>query len=319
MRAFVVKQHGTLEDIVEIELPKAEAGRGEVRIQVMGAAINPADLKVVSGKNGGKFIHSSRSPIRLGFDFSGVVDAVGPNVAAWKAGDEVYGFLPYSRSTRQGSFADYIVVKSDSIAYKPASVTHAEAATAPTVGVTAYQCLVKTAGIQPGQRVLINGATGGVGTYAVQIAKHYGAAVWGTGRRSSTEYLQSLGTDHVVDYNTVELQDLDTTFDIILDAADTSSFHQAYDMLTPGGIYIALLPSLSFVTGKVRSLFSSKRCAVCIISPNTKDLTQLAKLIDQEAVTTPVAATYPVRDIRQALERFELGGINGKIGIMVAI
>lgn len=161
MKAFIIKRYGAMSDIEQVEIAYPLISNDEVLVRVKSAAINPADIKVITGKNGGKFIHSGKSPIGLGFDFSGVIKETGVEVSGFIQGDEVFGFLPYSRKTTKGSFADYVVVKSDTIAKKPSSISHTEAASAATTASTALQALVNIGGIKPGQKILVNGASGG--------------------------------------------------------------------------------------------------------------------------------------------------------------
>ncbi|MCP5103019.1 MAG: zinc-binding dehydrogenase, partial [bacterium] len=155
-----------------------------------------------------------------------------------------------------GSFRDYVVVKSDGTAKKPAAVTHTEAASAATTACTALQSLVGLGKLKSGQKVLVNGASGGVGSYGVQIAKRLEAEVWGTCSSANIDFIKSLGCDHPLDYKKTALENLGQTFDIIFDAVSNSSFGKCSGILAPGGVYITLLPSLGFLTGKIRSLFS---------------------------------------------------------------
>ncbi|MBI9086077.1 MAG: NADP-dependent oxidoreductase [Desulfobacterales bacterium] len=317
MKAFVMKKYGTIADIEQIHCVEPALGHGMVRASVRAAAINPADLKVISGKDGGRFIHSARPPIGIGYDFSGVIQETGAGVSRFVPGDEVFGFLPYSRKTIQGSFADCVVVKSDTIAKKPASVSHVEAATAATAASTALQALVDIGRIAAGQKVLINGASGGVGSYALQIAKGLGAEVWGTCGSAGLDYIRSLGADHVLDYRKENIEDLFEKFDIVFDVVSNASLGRLTGILAPKGVYVTLLPSLGLVTGKIRSLFSSQKCEVCIVQPRTADLEKIADMIDGKELATPVAEVYPVSDLKTALQRLAESGVRGKIGIIV--
>ena len=317
MKAFIIKKYGTIGDIEQVEMDDPAISDGEVLVRVKSAAINPADIKVITGKNGGKFIHSGKSPIGLGFDYSGVINEAGAAVSQFKQGDEVFGFLPYSTKTKQGSFADFVVVKSGTLAKKPSSITHAEAATAPTTASTALQALVDIGGIRQGQKILVNGASGGVGSYAVQIAKSYDADVWGICSESNLDYIKSIGADHALDYKKTALKDLAEKFDVILDAVSNSSFGECAAILSPKGVYITLLPSLGLATGKIQSIFSAKKCAMCFGQARTADLAKIAKMIDEKVISAPVAESYPIAELQTALEKFVAGGVRGKIGIVV--
>ena len=317
MNAFIIKRYGAISDIEQLEIDYPTIGNDEVLVRVKSAAINPADNKVITGKNGGKFIHSGKSPIALGFDFSGIIKETGVEVSRFIQGDEVFGFLPYSTKTTQGSFADYVVVKSGTIAKKPSSISHTEAATAATTASTALQALVDIGGIKQGQKILVNGASGGVGSYAVQIAKSYEAEVSGTCSAMNLDYIKSIGVDHAMDYQQISLKDLAEKFDIILDAVSNSSFGECSGILVSPGVYITLLPSLRLVTGKIRSIFSTRKCALCFVRPKTADLAKIARMIEEKVISTPVATTFPIAELQKALEKFIAGGVRGKIGIVI--
>ena len=317
MKVFIIQKYGAISDIAQVEIDDPTIGRDEVLVRVKSAAINPADIKVITGKNGGKFIHSGKSPIALGFDYSGVIEEAGVEVSGFRQGDEVFGFLPYSTKTTQGSFADYVVVKSGTIAKKPSSISHTQAATAATTASTALQALVNIGGIKQGQKILVNGASGGVGSYAVQIAKSYEAEVWGTCSAMNLDYIKSIGVDHALDYKQISLKDLAEKFDIILDAVSNFSFGECTGILVTKGVYITLLPSFGLVTGKIRSFFSTRKCALCIVQPKTEGLAKIARMIEEKLISTPVATTFPIVELQKALEKFIAGGVKGKIGIVI--
>jgi NADPH:quinone reductase-like Zn-dependent oxidoreductase len=317
MRAFTIKHYGQISDIELVELDEPRIGHNEVLVKVKSAAVNPADVKVVTGKKGARFIHSGKSPIRLGYDFSGVIQEIGDNVSGFAQGDEVFGFLPYSAKTTQGSFAEYVVAKSGAIAKKPASISHTEAAAAATTASTALQSLVNIGGIKHGQKILINGASGGVGSYAVQIAKNYEAEVWGTSSAGSLDFLKSIGVDRGLDYRNIALKNLGAEFSIILDAVSNSSFGECAAILAPHGVYVTLLPSLKFISGKMRSFFSNRKCAACIVQSRTEDLARIARMIDEKVISTQLAAAFPFDELQKALATFAAGGVKGKIGIVI--
>lgn len=317
MRAFVVKKHGAISDIEQVGLDYPTVGKDEVLVRVKSAAVNPADIKVITGKKGGRFIHSGKSPIGLGYDFSGIIKEIGADIYGFMPGDEVFGFLPYSTKTTQGSFADYVVVKSGTIAKKPASISHSEAAAAATTGSTALQALVDIGGIKQGQKIMINGASGGVGSYAIQIAKSYAAEVWGTCSAGNMDYLKSIGVDRTLDYRRTSLKDLSEKFNIILDAVSNSSFGECAGILALHGAYVTLLPSLRFISGKLRSIFSTRKCAVCVVQPRTADLATVARMIDEKVISVPLAAEFPIDRLQKALETFAAGGVRGKISIVI--
>jgi NADPH:quinone reductase-like Zn-dependent oxidoreductase len=284
LKAYVIRRRGVIDDIETADIAPPALGPAQVRVKVRGAALNPADLKVISGKDGGKFVHSGRSPIALGFDFSGTIEEIDANAGGPQTGQEVYGHLPYSTKTTQGSFADWVVIDAASIAPKPATLTHAEAAALPTAASTALQSLETLGAIAAGQKVLVNGASGGVGGFAIQIARSRGAESWGFCSAASRDHVASLGGDHVLDYRATALGDLDQKFDIILDAVANASFIQCTRLLAPEGVYITTLPSLSMVLGKIQALFSARRCEFVTVASVARDLAKIAGWIDDKTL-----------------------------------
>ena len=317
MKAFIINGYGTIGGIEQVELDCPKVGKDEVLIKVKSAAINPADIKVITGKNGGKFIHSGKSPIALGFDYSGVIKEIGREISEFKQNDEVFGFLPYSRKTDQGSFADYVVVKKGTFARKAPSISHTASASAATTASTALQALVHIGRIKRGRKILINGASGGVGSYAVQIARSFESEVWGTSSAKNLDYIESIGVQHALNYRTISTSYLAEKYDIILDAVSNSSFSECCGNLASNGAYITLLPSLSLIIGKIRSMFSAQKCAVCMVQPKEADLVKIAGLLEKKVIAAPVTASYPISDLKIALQQFQAGGVRGKIGVEI--
>lgn len=315
MRAYAIDRHGTSADLTPHDLPKPEVGAGEVLVRVVAAALNPADWKVVTGKDGGKWLHASKFPLVPGFDFSGVVEAAGAGVTELAVDDAVFGFLPYSRKTRQGAFGEYVSVPAASVAPKPAGASHVEAACSATVASTALQALRDKGRLKAGQRVLINGASGGVGGYAVQLAKHAGAEVWGTCSAAKAAYVEELGADRVIDYKKTAVAELDTTFDVILDAAATSSLGECAHILARGGTYVTTLPSLSTLTGFVRGLFTGRRARFVVVASRRDDLAELAKGMAEGWLTHTIDEVYPVDELPKALEHMHTGNPLGKLAV----
>lgn len=317
MRAAVLDANGPLERVRIGELDAPRAGADEILIRIRAAAINPADIKVVTGRDGGGFLHAKNFPTTFGFDFSGIVEEIGEKVQARSVGDEVFGFLPYTRSNRQGSFAELVSVKPDTVGDKPPSITHEEAAAAATAGSTALQALEEKGRLRSGQLVLINGASGGVGSYAVQIASELGARVWGTASTAKAGFVKSLGAARVIDYKTASLADVGERFDVVLDAASKSSFARVRSILQPEGGYVTLLPSFGLVSGKFMTVFSRKRCGVVVVKSRTADLNRLAGWLAAGKLRASVDSTFPLSDIQAALSAQRDGKVQGKIAVTV--
>lgn len=318
MRAAILRQNGPTESIEVGQMAAPAHRRDEILVRVHGAAVNPADLKVCSGTDGAAFIHSKKFPMAIGYDFSGVVEKVGAAVSGRRVGDPVFGHLPYAMSTRQGSFADYVAVKPDEVGVKPDTLSHLDAAAAATAGCTALQALRDKGRLATGQRVLINGASGGVGSFAVQIARLLGAEVWATASAKKAEFVLSLGATEVIDYRIRAIASIDQTFDLVLDAASRSSYAEVEPLLARGGSYLTLLPSASLVSGMAKSVVARKRCTFVTVKSRAADLDQLGSWLAAGELSASVHETFDLGAITDALAKLATGSVQGKVAVRVA-
>ncbi len=318
MKALIINKYGSISDLKNDEIDKPVINENEVLVKIKAAAVNPADLLVISGKDGGTFLHDKNFPFALGFDYSGVVDEIGQNVSGLQPKDEVFGFLDYSKKNQKGTFTEYVAVTPEICAKKPQNISFAEAASAATAGSAALQGLNDKGNLQSGQRVFINGASGGVGSYAVHIAKNMGAEVWATCGSKNIDYVKSLGADRVVDYKTIDYKELSQKFDIFLDVAVRSSFSKASPTLSSKGIYVSLLPiSPAFAAGWLKSLFGSKLCRGVVAKQKQSDLTQLANWMSEGKLEVSIDTSFSLADASKALQKLESKGVNGKIAILI--
>ncbi len=315
MKAYITNKPGKIENFNRTDVTKPDLKPGELLVKIKAASVNPADLKIVESKSGANFIHSMRPPVMAGYDFSGVVEEAGNETSQFKKGDNVFGFLFFSSKTKQGSFAEYVVVTEDMVALKPESLSFEDAAASGTTGLTALQSLVDIADIQPGKIVLINGASGGVGSYAVQIAKILGAEVWGTCSEKNMGYVKELGADNIIDYKKTILIDIGQKFDIVFDVVSNSSFAEAKKIMAKGAVYITLLPSFNFITGMISSFFTSKKCKACIVKPKKKDLEIVAQMFEEGKLKSVISSTWSMDQLPEALQEFSKG-IKGKMVIV---
>jgi NADPH:quinone reductase-like Zn-dependent oxidoreductase len=315
VRALVVK--GDSETFRVTEVPIRAPSRGEVTVEVRAAAVNVADFKVASGSFAGRTVHARTSPLRLGYDYSGVVMAVGDGVSDLSQGDEVFGHLPYSPTTEQGTFAQAVVVRADATAKKPAAVGHDTAAAAATAGLTALQALRDRARVTAGSRVMIIGAAGGVGSLAVAIAKKLGATVTAVCSSEQAELVERIGADEVVARDRSDPMAHPGRFDAIFDTPDAYSFGRCRHLLAKGGTYVTTLPSARLVAGKLLAMLSSKRCEMVAVKPQRAKLELLARWLD-EGLPVVIDATFPVRDAGRAIGRMASSGRTGRMVIDVA-
>ena len=317
MRAFASDRFGDISDLKLQDVPKPSPDPNQILVAIRAASINPADLKVLGHKDGGSFLHASAFPLILGYDFSGVVAEVGQNVASQKLGDEVYGHLPYARSTRNGTFAEFVAVGAGTAGPKSKAVSHEQAAASATSAATALQVLRDKHAITTGARVLVNGASGGVGYYAVQIAKALGATVSATASAGKQAFCSAAGADRVYDYKVTPVSAIDEKFDLIFDVASNSSFGTCAPLLASGGAYVSLLPSPGLFLGIARSWFSSKTCGFIVVKPVSADFAQISKWFDDGKLKPQLDSTYPLAELPAALERYRSGVACGKIAITI--
>ncbi|HET6359621.1 MAG TPA: NADP-dependent oxidoreductase [Streptomyces sp.] len=315
MRAVVQHTFGGPDVLRVEEVPRPVPLPTEVLVRVHAAGINPVDWKTRGG--GGMAGVLGEPPFTLGWDVSGVVEETGFGVTTLKAGDEVYGMPWFPRAA--GGYAEYVTAPARQFARKPASISHEQAAAVPLAALTAWQALVDTAGIRPGQRVLIHAAAGGVGHFAVQFAKHLGAHVTGTASSARHEWLTALGADELIDYTTVRFEeaakDIDVVIDLVGDVrANTST--RSLDVLRPGGLIVAIPAGVSpelHEAAESRGL----RTSAFLVEPDGPALTRIAELIDAGEVSVEVEEVFPLEQAAQAHTRGESDRTRGKLVLRV--
>ena len=314
MRAMGWRNKGGSPEPVEVSEPVA--GPGQVLVRVAWSAVNPADLKVASGQFVGRFLHARVSPLVLGWDFAGTVEACGGGVVDLQVGDEVYGHLAYAASTRQGAFAERVAVDRTTVAKRPAGMAADVAAAAATPGLTALQSLRNLGRLPRGGRVLLIGAAGGVGSLAIGIAKRLGGKVTAVCSTYAVDFVSGLGADEVVDRRQQDPLQIPGPFDVVFDAASAHSFASCRRLLTPSGAYVRTLPDLNVGLGKLATLFSSQRCEFVTVRSVARDLELLASWITA-GMQVPIDARFPVRELARGLERCQKGEARGRVAIQV--
>ena len=316
MKAIVYHNYGS-PDVLELaEIAKPTVKDDQVLIKVRAAAVNPHDWHFLTGTPLlARLMAGLLKPKDkvLGVDVAGRVEAVGANVKQFKLGDEVFG------SSRHGCFAEYVCVPEAHVALKPASMSFEEAAAIPLAALTALQCLRDHGQIQAGQRVLINGASGGVGTFAVQIAKSFGAKVTGVCSTRNLELVRSLGADQVVDYTQEDFAQTGQRYDLIFDAARKRSFSDCKRALGPQGIYVTTEISPALVLQKQWvKMTGSQKMVPMLTQPKQKDLLVLNELFQAGQVTPVIGRRYDtLSDVPEALRYIGKGHAQGKVVITV--
>ncbi|WP_329388416.1 NADP-dependent oxidoreductase [Streptomyces sp. NBC_01351] len=290
-------------EVVEAQRPAPEGGQVLVRVHATG--INPADGKVRSGYV--RFF--GEPPLVLGHEFSGVVDEVGAGVTGFRPGDEVFGWT----TPPDGSHADYVLVPETSIAAKPTTLDHVHAGALGIAGLTAYQTLVNIARVRPGQRVLVHAAAGGVGHFAVKIAKARGAYVIGTARAAKHPFLRELGADELIDYTTADFTAL-RDVDVVIDTISNDYGPRSLRTLGRGGILIDVVGvGVDRTAVREQAEAGGVRFVEYFLAPSPADLAGFADLIDRAGVRPSVEETLPLAEAAKAHELIESGRVRGKI------
>src|SRR3954454_16584914 len=311
MKAIRIHNYGGPEALQYEVAPRPEPQAGEVLIRVHATGVNPIDWKVREGHMKDFWPH--KFPLILGWDLSGVVEKLGPSPAAagrFKIGDEVYS-LP--DPTRNGAYADYIVVRESEISLKPKSLHHPRAAAVPLAGLTAWQSLFETAQLQPGQRVLIHAGSGGVGHFAVQLAKWKGAHVFATASTKNQDLLRELGVDKAIDYTQQRFEDIARNVDIVLDTIGGETQERSWSVLKKGGNLVSLVQPPSEEKAKELGV----RAAFVAGHPSGAQLAEIAKIIDSGKLAPVIDRILPLSEARRAHEVSQSGHTRGKITLRV--
>ena len=325
MKAFVVTKYK--EPLREAEIPEPEVGEQDVLVQVQAAGLNQLDEKIRAGEF--KQILPYKLPLTLGNDLAGTVIRVGAKVRGFQPGDEVYA---RPDKARIGTFAERIAVAEADLALKPASISFEEAASLPLVALTAWQALVERGNVQPGQQVLIHAGAGGVGSIAIQLAKHLGATVATTASAANTEFVRGLGADTVVDYRTQDFEQLLQGYDLVLDSLGGRNLEKSLRVLRPGGKAIGISGPPDPAFAREMGLNPVLRLAITGLSAGIRrqarklgvsyeflfmrasgdQLTRIAGLVDDGVLRPVVERVFPFDQTPQALHALERGGIRGK-------
>jgi len=308
MKAVRIHEFGGPEVLSIDEIPVPQPAPDEVLIKVHATSVNPVDWKIREGQRKVKF--PGKLPLTLGWDVSGTIEALGEKVSAFRKGDEVYG---RPDPTKNGAYAEYIVVKANIISIKPTSIGHTEAAAVPLAGLTAWQALFDHGLLKAGQKVLIHAAAGGVGTYAVQFAKWKGAYVIGTASSANIDFLKRLGADEVIDY---KMEDFETTLsdiDLVIDTIGGETQLKSLTILKAGGRVITTLMPEFVAEAKAKNVHLTSFMAQSI----PDQLTEIATLIDSGKVKPVIEKVLPFTSARQAQTESEQGHTRGKIVLQV--
>lgn len=313
MKAIILEQAGGVENLLLRETEAPKAGQGEVLIRTKAISINPVDWKTRKGTGiYGRL--KEQLPLILGWDLSGVVESVGEDVTAFRKGDEVFGMVNFPGHGK--AYAELVAAPAAHLALKPSNITHEEAAAATLAALTAWQVLVHKAGVKKGQKVLIHAAAGGVGHYAVQIAKHLGACVIGTSSAAKKDFVLSLGADEHLDYQAVRFEDAVTDADMVFDTVGGETFERSLDAVKPGGLVISIpsgLPAAITEAAKAKGV----NAAALLVESSARDMEAIAALMSEGKLKSHLAAVYPFEKMGEAHTELEKGSTQGKIVLTI--
>ncbi len=332
MKAFIVDRYGKKRALRLVDIPRPELRDEEVLVEVHAAGVNPLDCKIRDGEF--KLILPYRLPLILGHDVAGVVVKVGPRVRQFKPGDEVYA---RPDDFRIGGFAEFIPVKEASLALKPKGLTMEEAASIPLVALTAWQALVEKANLQKRQKVFIQAGSGGVGTFAIQLAKHLGATVATTTSTSNVALVKSLGADVVIDYKKQDFEDVLHDYDVVLNSQDGKTLAKSLRVLKSGGKLISIsgppdpefgkeIAAPGFVKLVMRLLSSGIRrkarsrgvsFSFLFMKANGSQLREITRFIDAGLIRPVIDRVFPFESTNEAMAYVEGGRVKGKVVVKV--
>lgn len=307
MRAVVAHQYGGPEVLHLEEVPVPELKENEVLVRVIGSGVNPADPLIVSGRYAKEF--GTHLPLVPGYDLAGIVAKTGSKVTKLKVGDAVYAYLLWG-----GGWAEFCLTNEGEAALKPKSLTYIEAAAVPLAALTAWQALVDTARVGPGQTVLIQGGSGGVGSFAIQIAKARGARVLATASTANQDLLKQLGADGAIDYTKTKFEDVARDVDVVLDTVGRETLARSYDVVKKGGIIVSIRGGLDRAELDKHGIRGTGLAS----HPNATELAEITKLIDDKKIKPIVTQVLPFSEARKATEQAETHHTRGKIVLKVA-
>jgi alcohol dehydrogenase len=332
MKAYVLDNYGKRQVLRETDVPVPTLRRDEVLVEVHAAGVNLLDAKIKNGEF--KLILPYRMPLILGHDVAGVVAKTGPDVRDFKPGDEVYARVD---DFRIGTFAEFVPVKATSLALKPKNLTMEEAASIPLVGLTAWQALIETAKLKRGQKVFIQAGSGGVGTFAIQLAKHLGATVSTTTSSTNLALVSRLGADVAIDYKTQDFERILLDHDVVLNSQDGKTLEKSLQVLRRGGRLVSIsgppdpqfgkdIAAPALVRGIMRLLSAGVRrkarsrgigYSFLFMKANGDQLREITRLIEAGAIRPVIDRVFPFGSTNDALAYVEAGRAKGKVVVKV--
>lgn len=300
MKAIQIKEYGDESVLDYTDVNRPEPKSDEILVKIEAAAVNPVDIKIRNGK-GREW--GMKLPLILGADFAGTVEEIGSEIKKYKQGDEVYGKIVI------GCYAQYVIVKEDELSLKPKNLDFDNAASIPMGALTAYQAIFDTANLKSGQKILVHGASGGVGEMAVQLAKAKGAYVIASASGSNENFVRSIGADEFIDYKTVNFEDKVKDMDVVFDPVGGETNKKSYQVLKKGGFLVSLVQAADEELMKKYQVTAK----VMMSRPNPAQLAEITKLVEEGKLKTRVNQIFPLSEAAKAQKASEEGHVKGKI------
>jgi NADPH:quinone reductase-like Zn-dependent oxidoreductase len=313
MKAIILKGFGGVENLIKTEIPLPVISDNEVLVKVKSFSINPVDIKTRIGKGQSSRL-KEHNPIILGWDISGIVTDTGKAVTSFKKGDEVFGMVNFPGHGK--AYAEYVASPEEHLSLKPDSISHEEASAASLAALTAWQLLKEKSGIKPGYRVLIHAAAGGVGHYAVQMAKYLGAYVFGTASAGNREFVLNIGANEHIDYTTQHFEDILKDIDFVLDTIGGEYIDRSLRVLKSGGTIISI-PSGAAESVKEKAQSKGINGDMFRVHSDGKDMKEIATLLQRGIIRSHISKVFSFDEIRDAHLQIESGKTRGKIVVSV--
>jgi alcohol dehydrogenase len=332
MQAATFSKYGRSEKLTIGQVDQPSMGESDVLVEIYAASLNPIDFKIRDGKI--KFLKSYSFPLITGHDLAGVVTAVGSKVTRFKKGDKVYS---RPRDGRAGSLAQFIAIDESELAYMPKNLTFSEAASIPLVGLTSWQALLGIAAMKRGDRVFIQAGAGGVGTFAIQLAKSFGAHVITTTSTRNADFVRALGADEIVDYKTQQFEKVLKDIDIVFDTLGGEALYKSFQILRPGGWVVSISGDpdqrladdlhLNFLKRQILRLVGLKANKLAkkanvnyrffFMKPSGEQLSQITKLIEDGKIKPVIDKEFSLADAQKAMDYLEAGHSRGKVIVKI--
>jgi NADPH:quinone reductase-like Zn-dependent oxidoreductase len=309
MKAIAIHEYGGPEVLKYEDVPRPEPKDDQILVRVIAAGVNPVDGLIRSGIFA-KY-EKAAFPMIPGADIAGVVESAGSKITKFRMGDPVYAYISLKNS---GGYAEYAVATEGEASPKPRSLTYVEAAAVPVVALTAWQALIDTAKLSKGQTVLIHGGSGGVGSFAIQIAKERGAKVIATASTPNQDLLKQLGADVAIDYTKTKFEDVAKDVDVVLDSIGKDTLARSYGVVKKGGFIVTLVTRVDQAELDKHGI----RGASLSVKPDSNELAEIGKLIDENKIKVVVSQTFPLADAAKAQEQVATGHTRGKIVLKIA-